>query len=190
MSRFPPIPRANQTPEQQECHDFIDESTKLYGDTFTQKNSDGAFLGPFTPVLYTPSLVKNWIDLNLNISKLLSPRERELAILAVMSYAPAAYGLYAHVRLSRKLGLTESQIQDAKEGRTPKGLSEKDEMTYELARELARLRAPLSNESFAKAEKVLGKEGVAAVIHTAGIFLYSTIIFNGADVPLPEGESI
>lgn len=117
---------------------------------------------------------------------MISVRERELAIFAVLAYSPAAYGVYAHNKLGEKVGFSASQVANALEGKVPEGLPKREEATYLLAGELARMRGPLSKESFDRASKVLGKEGVAGVIHTAGAFLYSTILLNAADVPVPE----
>lgn len=113
-------------------------------------------------------------------------RERELAIFAVLAYSPAAYAVYAHKKIGAKAGFSPAQEADALEGKVPEGLSEKEEATYVLAGELVRMRGPLSEESFQRASRVLGKEGAAGVIHTAGAFLYSTILLNAADVPAPQ----
>lgn len=52
MSRFPPIPPSEQTPEQEVLHKEMELATqKEFGSAFTLKNSDGAFLGPFAPLL-------------------------------------------------------------------------------------------------------------------------------------------
>ncbi|KAH6665023.1 AhpD-like protein [Halenospora varia] len=153
------------------------------------KGSDDTLLGPFGPLLHTPTMVKPWIEINHEVSKLLSARDRELAILAVLAYAPADYGLYAHRKISRAVGFTDEQIKDAEEGRTPKGLSEKEMVTYDFAQELVRLKDPMAKGCFEKVESIIGKEGVAAVIHTTGLFLYSSMILNSEAVQVPEEES-
>jgi len=193
MSRFPPIPLSSQTPEQEVIHNEIDAiAEKEYGSTFTLRDSEGALIGPFAPLIYTPTLGRAWAEINLQIMKIpaVSLRERELAIFAVLSYSPAAYALYAHERIGEKAGFSPTQMADALEGKMPKDLSEREEATYVLAGELARLRGPLSEESFDKACKVLGREGVAALIHLSGCFLYSTVLLNAANVPVPDGEKI
>jgi 4-carboxymuconolactone decarboxylase len=117
-------------------------------------------------------------------------RERELAIFAVLAYSPAAYALYAHTLVADKVGLSPAQVEDAKNGKTPKDLSEREEATYVMAGELVRMRGPLSEEAFERARKVLGREGVAAIVHTTGSFLYSSFLLNVADVPAPGDEKI
>jgi len=153
---------------------------------------DSIFPSTNTLSSYTPTLGRAWAEINLQIMKIpdVSLRERELAIFAVLSYSPAAYALYAHERIGEKAGFSPTQMADALEGKMPKDLSEREEATYVLAGELARLRGPLSEESFDKACKVLGREGVAALIHLSGCFLYSTVLLNAANVPVPDGEKI
>jgi hypothetical protein len=56
MSRFPPIPPSELSPEQKVLHDEIDVGTqKEFGKSFQMKNSEGALLGPMAPLLYKRS---------------------------------------------------------------------------------------------------------------------------------------
>lgn len=48
------------------------------------------------------------------------------------------------------------------------------------------LRGPLGNESYEKALGVLGRESLLAVVHLAGSYLYTGLLLNAADVPIPE----
>ena len=75
----------------------------------------------------------------------LSVREKELAVFAVLSHSRAAYALYAHTRLAETAGLFPGQVADAREGKLPLGLSERKEVTYVFAGELVRMRGPLGN---------------------------------------------
>lgn len=129
-----------------------------------------------------------WLELNFQIMKMpmISIRERELIIFAVLSYSPAAYALYAHKLIGEKVGFSPDQLASACEGKMPQGMSEREEAVYILAGELVRLRGPLDEDVFERARKVLGEDGIAGVIHTTGAFLYSTILLNAADVPVPE----
>ena len=52
MSRFPPIPPSKLTPVQKEGYDEIERLTQqTFGSTLTLKNEEGAFIGPFAPLL-------------------------------------------------------------------------------------------------------------------------------------------
>jgi alkylhydroperoxidase/carboxymuconolactone decarboxylase family protein YurZ len=60
----------------------------------------------------------------MNIPEI-SPRERELAIFAVLAYSPAAYAIYVHQLLAQKVGFSPDQIEDALVGNLPKNLDVK-----------------------------------------------------------------
>ncbi|PGH16656.1 hypothetical protein AJ80_05158 [Polytolypa hystricis UAMH7299] len=189
MSRFPPIPPNELTPEQKEGHDEMDAlAQQTFGSTFTLKNEEGALLGPFAPLLYTPTLVKPWLHLSHQVLTLpiLSPRERELAVFAVLARTQANYAVYAHTKLCEKIGFSAAQISAAKAGEVPEGVSEREREAYVFAKELAGLKGgPLAAEVFGKARDVLGREGAAAVMHTVGSFLYASVLLNAADVEAP-----
>ncbi|PGH11971.1 hypothetical protein AJ79_04558 [Helicocarpus griseus UAMH5409] len=191
MSRFPPIPPDQLTPEQKKGHDEMDYlAQKTFGSTFTMKNNEGALIGPFAPLLYTPSLASPWLDLShkVIICPLLTPRERELACFAVLSRTKTAYTIYAHTSIAERLGLTATQISDALSGIVPTDLNERESVTYKFALQLVEMRGPMEAEKFEAAKAVLGREEVAAVMHTVGSFLYSSVLMNAADVPVPEKQ--
>ncbi|OCL04358.1 hypothetical protein AOQ84DRAFT_391596 [Glonium stellatum] len=195
MPRFPPIPPSEQTPEQKLGHeemDLLTQQTFGSNSSFRLKNSEGALLGPFATLLYTPTLISPWLNITHRVFTLpvLSVREKELAIFAVLSHSRAAYALYAHTRLAEDAGLSPTQVTDAREGKLPQGLSEREEAAYVLVGELIRMRGPLDDGAFERAKNVLGMEGVAALMHLTGSYLYSSVLLNAADVCLPEGEKI
>ena len=105
----------------------------------------------------------------------------------MLSYTQSAYALYAHSRLGEAAGLSPSQVADARNGKLPEGLSERENEVYVFAGELACLRGRLADEVFDRAKRVLGTDGTAAVMHTAGHFMYASILLNAADVGLPDG---
>jgi hypothetical protein len=117
----------------------------------------------------------------------LDSRSRELAILAVCSVYSIPFIQYAHCRIASRFGLTDSQIKDACSGTTPAGLTDEAErVVYEMSLELASSRGPLSGESWARAEKVLGREKVARVGHTVGFYLYAGSIMRLGNIVPPS----
>ena len=114
-----------------------------------------------------------------------SPRERELAVLAVMAVYDVPFVLYAHSRIAMKLGLSEEQVSFAQHGNTPEGLTDDEAMVYTTALKLARSRGPLDEPSFQRAEVLLGKEKVARVAQVVGFYLYSSTLLNVGDIPVP-----
>ena len=55
---------------------------------------------------------------------------------------------------------------------------------------VVKVRGPLGEEEFEKARRVMGRDGAAALMHVAGVYLYSGLLMNAADVCLPEGETL
>jgi hypothetical protein len=95
-----------------------------------------------------------------------------------------------HTRLAKTAGLSPGQVADAREGKPPQVLGEREEVAYMFAGELARMRKPLGDGASERAKNVLGRKGVAALTHLTGSFLYSSVLLNVADTCLPEGERI
>ena len=108
---------------------------------------------PFANTIrYTPSLLPHTLALAGALTSLsLTPRERELVILATASTHHARYVLYAHSRLAALIGLSSSQISSASSGRMPEGLSSREEGVYGLALELAESKGPVGERVWERA---------------------------------------
>ncbi|KAH8652748.1 hypothetical protein BGZ60DRAFT_345032, partial [Tricladium varicosporioides] len=190
-SRFPPILPTNQISEQACAHRDIEVVVdQVYGkNNLKLKNKDGAFIGPFAPLLYSPSVAPVFIKLaNVTLATpLLSVREREIVALAVFSYDQPYYALHAHTRMAADAGFSPAEVRHARTGRIPRDLRIREETCFVLARELARIRRHLSNDRYEKARVALGRETATAVIHRTGASLYVGMLLNRADVCIPDG---
>jgi len=189
MSRYPPIPPSQLNPEQHAAYDDASQTAQnIFGDKFIYKNDDGAFIGPFGPLLYTPNMVDPFFKMVVEVGKCagLPAAAKETAILATGSTFQAGYELYAHGKVAASTSLTEEQIASIKDGKKPDGLDEACQVAFDVAIELSRKQGPLSDETFARAEKTLGKEGTAALFHYVGLYAYTCIFLNGAAAPVPE----
>lgn len=85
-----------------------------------------------------------------------------------------------------KLGLSDKQFLDATNGIAPQGVSDEEAVAYDTALKLARDRRALDDNSFSRAEKVLGKEGVAGLANVVAGYLYVCILVSVAG-PNPGG---
>ena len=123
---------------------------------------------------YSPHIIQPWFALAKSIYKLqtIQPQPRELAILAVTSVYHAPYVVYAHECLAAKVGISPEQVQMAVRGETPDGLNEVEAASYVLAKQLAHAQAPISDELWDAAYKVLGREGAVGVAHVVSGYLY------------------
>ena len=136
---------------------------------------------------YTPDLFQPYINFAEAIvtQKDISPRERELAVLAVTAVHDVPYVLYAHTRIALGLGLTDEQVALAVKGVQPKGLTEA-EVVYATALELTETKCPLKEETWQRAEAILGKPRCARLAHVVGLYLYAGSLLRLGAVSAPR----
>ncbi|KAL3491183.1 AhpD-like protein [Aspergillus germanicus] len=180
MSRYPPIPQDAQTPEQQRVEAGAREILARVPDHVQLTGPSGALLGPYSSLPYTPDLITPWLNLASAIDAQpgLSAKEKELSTLATLSEHNAPYILYAHSEVALEAGLSRAQIDDAKSGRTPAGLTDIEAAVYALALEMTRSRGPILDGVFGPAVDVLGREKVARIAHVVGGFGYVALLAN------------
>lgn len=211
MSRFPPILPSSLTQEQKRAYDEIDAMhEKEFGSTspYIFKDSTGAMIGPFAPLLfvpslltyqlanysprsYTPSLVRPSLILAsaINSQPALTSRMHELAILAIGAIYGTAYVLYAHSRLALSDGLSAAQISSACKGKTPSDLPEEETVTYEFSAALARERGLLKEDVWERAMARVGREVLAALVNVVGGYSHTCVVVNAGDVGVPESAT-
>ncbi len=107
-------------------------------------------------------------------------------MLAMIAVNDAAYPLYAHSQIALAAGLSRAQIEQAVNRECPSDLTSTEEMIYQLALELATLQSHLSDESFQRAEAVLGQVKIAALTHLVAVYLYAALLCNVGDGIVPE----
>ncbi|EPS44431.1 hypothetical protein H072_1578 [Dactylellina haptotyla CBS 200.50] len=193
--RFPPIVPEILDSAQKEVHNYLaNEIGQYFQGIFTiQDSKTDALIGPYTHFLYLPQPVASGYFINgSSLSKIpdFPLRCREIAILAIGEHYNAAYELYSHVRIAKKVGLRDEQIEDILRGKCPTGGTEQELVSWEVARALMTVKGPLSEDLWGRAEKAFGKAGAGALIHYSGFYAYTCVLLNGAAVSVPEGESI
>ena len=192
MSRYPAIPPSKLAADQRKAYDKQSEiAQSTFGDKFLYKDQDGAFIGPFGPLLYTPNLVDPFMKMVVELGKCpgLPANARETAILATGSTFKAGYELYAHGKVAASTNLSDQQISLIKQGKKPDGnetLNDACSVAFDVAIELSRKQGPLSDETFAKAEKQLGREGTEELIHYVALYAYTCDFQNGDAAPVPD----
>jgi 4-carboxymuconolactone decarboxylase len=192
-SRFPPIDPSSLPPDQKAAYDEASEvTTKMFGDKFLYKDpSTSGFIGPFAPLLSTPSVMSTYLSLAQQLGQLhgLPPKAREVAILTTGSLFQAPYELYAHNAVAESTGLTLAQRQAVSSGKKPEGgdkLGEEEEVAFEFAITLGQGKGQLGDELWARGVELLGKEGCLALIHYVGFYAYTCIFLNGTGMPVPK----
>ena len=191
MPRCPPVQPSSLNPEQKEVYDAAYATcASMLGDRFRWKDESGALIGPLSPLLYHPRLARLYLQFASELGRLsaLPEHAREVAILATGSVFDSRYELYAHERLAAAKGVSEAQIESVKVGKKPTGenaLDEHCELAFDVALELTEKRGVLGQESWERATRAFGREGVLVLIHYVALYSYTCILLNAVDEPVP-----
>jgi 4-carboxymuconolactone decarboxylase len=138
--------------------------------------------GPGAIRLYSPPVaeLKTAINDYLRRKSGLDTRLVELAILVTAREMDSEYVWTAHEPPARKAGL-EQQIIDAVKYRRPlAGVGEKESVIVQLGRD-AIGKHKVSSDTFARAVKQFGREGVVNIVSLMGDYAATTILLNVAD---------
>lgn len=108
----------------------------------------------------------------------ISPRNRELAILGLLSINNSPYVIWSHRLIAGTLGITGERYQAGLKGSTPEGLSEGEMMANQLGRILSELKSPMSEETWKESVDKLGRKKVLAVTHIVGGYIYIAMLTN------------
>jgi len=148
------------------------------------KTSDGALLGPFNPLLFSPVLATAQLGV-LRAEKVgtsLSRRIHEIVVLTVGSEWGADYELYAHSALAKIAGLSDIVIRELVSGQVPAFESEEDARAHAFARQLARNHR-VDEETYERALQAFGQKGVVDLVMLVGLYFTVCAIINAFEVP-------
>lgn len=142
-------------------------------------------------LMYTPNTLTPYLQHNASVllKSQLSVRERELATLSVVSVTKAEYVRYAHMKIGVAVGLSQEQVEGAVSGKEDLGLEEREKVVYDLALEMGRSYGRLSDKSWERGRKALGREGMAALSQVVASYLHSSVLVNLAEVQTPEDDA-
>lgn len=193
MSRLPPRPRNQLTPEEQEVHDkFYNIAERAFGANGEQfiykEDSNDALIGPFPFYIASPPAGNALHALLSAFAKLPLPADaREVVIMAVGGHFQAGYVTYSHVSQAIATGLSREQVEVLRKGESkPEGLNEKCDTAYDVTQHLLTHKGPLPQRLWDRSIEVLGRDGTVGLLHYAGLYSYVSMALNGMDAPVPE----
>ena len=132
--------RAELDPSQGDLFDHMMHTMIPWADKaqFQSRTDDGRLIGPFNPVLLSPVIGRSFIDLQAVEERetTLSPRLRQVTILAVGAAWQADYELYAHIAVARQAGLSSAAIDALVAGRPAEDLSEAEAIAQQFAQQV------------------------------------------------------
>lgn len=170
--RVEPHDPAALDPERRALYDAITTGPRGAQKSVTPvADPTGRLLGPFDLMLYTPKLgdALQSVGTALRFHGMLTPRSRELAILAVAAAAGSEFEWWSHERAALAAGLAPAHLQQILDGAVPDDLDEHERMVVTVARALARERR-LDDPDYLLAERILGRETLAELTWLVGYY--------------------
>jgi len=178
MSRVPPLPREEMTPEQARIHDEIMSGPR------------GRVEGPLKIWLNSPGLaeVAQKLGAYMRFGSRLPPRLSELAIIVTGAHYKAEYEWYAHVRFAHEAGIPEAVTEAIRIGETPDLPDPEQRIVHQVAVELTRDHR-LNNVTYAEAVEVLGVPALVDLIGIVGYYGLVSLTLNTFEIPTPDGSA-
>ena len=149
--------------------------------------ADGRLIGPYNTFLLHPEVAAKFSEFQAAEATYttLSPRVREVVIIAVGAVWRADYELYAHTTLARNAGLSEDAVTTLANGCIPDDLSEHEKIAARLAHQLSSHHR-VDAELYREAEKAFGTTGLFDIAALIGQYHTVCAALTLFEVPAPN----
>jgi 4-carboxymuconolactone decarboxylase len=172
--RIKDIPESELTPEQ----------AKVFKDLVAGR---GRLLAPYRIWIHSPRLAAalETVGTFLNKKSSLTEREVELAICIIANHWQGEYVWTVHTRTCVALGIPQSVFDAIRSGRDPELDNERERAVYDLATSAMKPGAG-PDEVFTRAERTLGRNGIAEVLALLGYYSSVAMAVKLHRVPVPS----
>lgn len=116
----------------------------------------------------------------------MDPEVREMAILITVRELNCQYVWTSHEPMARRAGVSQRVIDVIKHRRPLTGLAEKEQVVIELGREAVG-ESKVRPETFARALRLWGKQGLVNVVSLMGNYAANAILLNTFDQQMNPG---
>lgn len=160
------------TAEQRELYDRLLDSARATGSRpFPLADEEGRLRGPFNGMLLSPDLGNALQELGtvVRFGTGFTPRQKELAILAVAAHERSEYEWAVHSHAALQAGITEEQIAAVRTGADCPLDDPVEAAVLATARELA-ASGDLTDDSFTAATGVLGLTRLYELVTLVGYY--------------------
>jgi 4-carboxymuconolactone decarboxylase len=170
--RLPLKERSELSGPQQQLFDRMTESVVPWAESagFQARTEDGRFIGPFNPALQSPIIGGSFLAFQAaeeeNTS--LTPRVRQVVILAVGAVWRSAYELYAHSAAARTAELSAAE-----------------QAAWLFTHQLTTQRQ-VEQPVYDQAHAAFGTQGVADMLSLIGAYQTVCGILNAFEIPAPR----
>ena len=152
--------------------------------------SRGYVGGPTLCIMQHPELAAKSTPLGsqLRYSGVLAGADRELTILTAGREVEAVYEWHAHEPIALDVGVSKDAIEVLRNQQPTTSLGEREALIIDAVRSLYR-EHKLSDDLYARAEKMLGRKALVEMIVLAGYYGLVGFVLNGFEVDLPDGAT-
>jgi 4-carboxymuconolactone decarboxylase len=173
---MPPIPADKLTEAQQKAAEAFAEGRGY------------AVRGPFVPLIRSPEVMLRAKAMGdyLRFKSVLAPRINEMVIIVTAREWTQNYEWNSHQPAALKAGLRREIADAIADGRRPTGMAEDEEVAYDMATEILRLKR-VSDATYDRAIAKFGEQGVIDLLGVVGYYNFLAIVLNAARTPLPDG---
>jgi len=174
QDRMPPIPA-----------DQLTEAQKKAAELFAEGRGY-AVRGPFVPLIRSPEVMLRAKAMGdyLRFKSVLEPRLNEMVILITAREWTQQYEWNAHHPAAIKAGLRREIADAIADGHRPAGMAEDEEIAYDLATEILRLRR-VSDTAYRRAVAKFGEQGVIDLLGVVGYYNFLAIVMNATRTAMP-----
>jgi 4-carboxymuconolactone decarboxylase len=176
QDRMPPI-----------AADKLTDAQRMAADAFAEGRGY-AVRGPFVPLIRSPEVMLRAKAMGdyLRFKSTLGSRLNEMVILITAREWTQQYEWNAHHPLALKAGLRPEIADAIAAGYRPAGMTEDEEIAYDMATEILRLKR-VSDPTYARALAKFGEQGVIDLLGVVGYYNFLAIVMNATRTGLPEG---
>lgn len=185
--RLPLLPPDQLSDDQKPLYDDMRAGIEAKFNDFQAMRDDGALMGPWNPWLHSPKVGGAIWEMTKAVSNepKVPSKAREIAILVTGAKFNSAYEIYAHVAAAEEKGLDKNLLASLVAGVHPQGLTEEQEVAYEVATSLL-AGAVLPRPVWDRAIRELGEEATHELIYLIGLYCLVSVTLNGFNVPVPD----
>lgn len=166
----------------------LDDQQRPLGEKILKISSVG-LAGPYNPMLRSPVMAQRMYDLldYLRWHTSVPTKLNEFAILIQARLWRSQVEWFAHYPLALKAGLSEKVAADLKANRRPTTMEPDEAIVYDFCMELSQ-KHEVSDETFDRAKKLLGEQGVVDLVAVSGTYVAIAMILSAAQEGVPPGK--
>ena len=168
----------------------LSEQQKPLGEQIMKISSVGLG-GPYNPMLRSPVFGQRMFDLlhYLRWETSVPLKLNEFAILIIGRQWRSQVEWYAHAPLAIKAGLSPDIVAELKAGKRPSNMPPEETVVYDFVTELT-INHAISDETFARAKKLLGEQQVVDLTTVAGTYISIAMLLAMSEESVPPGKEL